>query len=71
MTSFLLDVILSGRQAGKDLARVGRRAVDGFIQVFPVGGQVVPVGIVALDQLDLFAANPALISFSRWIASPG
>jgi hypothetical protein len=31
----------------------------------------VPVGIVALDQLDLFAANPALISFSRWIASPG
>ena len=61
---YSLDVILSGRQAAKDLARVGRAAVDWLVQVFPVGGQVVPVGIRTVDQLGFLGADPALDSFS-------
>ena len=40
------DVILSGRKAAKDLAWVGRSAVDRLVHSFPVGRQIVPVGFV-------------------------
>ena len=55
----VFDVILSGRKAAKDIAWVGRSAVDRLVHFSLVGRQIVPVGIHTLDQLDLLAADPA------------
>jgi hypothetical protein len=62
-SSSLKDVILNGREAGKDLARIGRDSVDRLICVLPFCRQVMPMRIHALNQIDLFAATPAFDFF--------
>jgi len=70
--SILFDgVILNGLQAVKDLARIVRDSIYGLIQILPFRSQVMPVRVDAFDESDLLATPPALISFSRAIASAG
>jgi hypothetical protein len=60
---FYDGVILSGLQAVKDLARIGRNSIYRLIHVLPFRRQVMPMRIQAFNHRYFFASSPTFDFF--------